>query len=375
MRGRKPAEILGIVAALVVIATIATLLIGRASSQAASTPPTGDDPTLLLQVRDGDRAVGNVVLVAGAEGAGLLALPPTLLVPTPEPVPLERTPGSPDTLAARDGVTALLGIRVDASVSVDRLALAALIDGTGGVPLDVPERFVERAPDGTPVTIVPAGARVLDGTSAAAYAVVRQAGEAESARTARLLAVVSRVLASLPEQPDAVRAVVLSLGTSARASAPTDAIAGLLGDVRAAAAQGTTAHVLPATTLVAGVSSVPAEPQAGALIATAFPGALVAAGQSPLPRVVLVRAGTSALAGLAAAQALADAGNAVVAVEARGTGEPGTVTIPDWSDRTRARGIAIAAALGLPPTAVRVSAQPVPLPQADAVVVLRPGIG
>lgn len=372
---RRRTDFIGVIGSLTVIVITATLII---SINAQHTPATPDvapaEATMLLQFRDGSgSAVGNLVL-AGGDQLSVLALPPTLLVPTPEPVPLSSTPGERDTLAARNGVSSLLGVRLDVVVSIDRLALTALVDSVGGAPLDVPDRFVERDGLGAPVLAIFPGARVLPGTSAASYAMVRQQGEPETARIQRLSAVMSRVLNALPESSDELRALILSLGASARSSASTDVVAATIGAIRDAANGGIITRIYPVIPLVGDVASVPKEPDAIAAVRSALPSALLLAGQSPLTRIELRRAGASAGRVRAAQQALIDDGDAVVGLES-GEEQSPVVIVPNQSSAARVRGIAIAEALGLPTWAVRASQDPLPLPQPDAIVFLGSDIG
>lgn len=398
-------DLLGIIGSLLVIAITASLIVvvnGRngtaaptdgwqveaapadaaLSGEGAGVPQLGlasGRTTLLLQYRaDDGSAVGNVLLTGG-EQVTMLALPPTLLVPTPQAVPLAQTPQERDTLAARNGVSSLLGIRLDAVLSVDQLALAALIDAVGGAPLDVPRRFVERDSTGAVTLAIFPGARVLPGTSAAAYAMGRGDGEPEAERMQRLMAVTGQVITALPSDPDLLRALIVSLGASARSTAGADVTSGALTTVRDAAPGGIVARVLPVTDLVGDVSSIPREPAATALVRATLPGALLAAGQSPLPRIVLRRAGASTGAVLLAQQRLVDAGMAVVSVQSTGdaAADSGVVT-PDAGASALARGIEVAGLLGLPAMSVRAADDPPALPQPDAVVILgpdAPGIG
>jgi hypothetical protein len=118
-----------------------------APSSATQTPV---QRTLLFQVTDREGlAVANVILATGggANGGSQIYLSPILLVPVPIPTPLGATVGASDTLQARTGVSMLLGVRVDAAVALNRLALAALVDAIGGVPISVqaPVRVTDAA--------------------------------------------------------------------------------------------------------------------------------------------------------------------------------------------------------------------------------------
>ena len=144
----------GVIVTVVIVLVLGTGAVFLLPQDQAQTPavttvsaPTGEqaiDPqplsqrTLLFQVTDKDGlAIANVLLATGGavNGGSRIYLSPILLVPTPLPTPLESTVGATDTLQARTGVAMLLGVRVDAAVAFNRLALAALVDAVGGVPI------------------------------------------------------------------------------------------------------------------------------------------------------------------------------------------------------------------------------------------------
>lgn len=377
---RRRRDVIGVIASLLVIAATSGLIVrinaGQASTVGRPVDPVeivASDATMLLQFRDDSGDAVGTLLIGGGSSAAILALPPTLLIPTPQPVTLASAPGERDTLAARNGVSALLGVRVDAVLTLDRLALAGLVDAVGGAPLDVPERVVERGPDGAVRRSIFPGARVLPGTSAAAYAMTRMDAEPESARMQRLAAVTGQVLAALPTDADALRALVVSLGASTRSSVGADETAATLARIRAAVDGGVRVAALPVTVLVGDVASMPREPEASAVVRSSFPHALLAAGQAPLPRIVIRRAGADQRAVLAVREALVDAGMAVVAVQPSGqagSAARSLVLVPDGSGAAMARGIEVATLAGLPATAVQVDPAPPALPQPDALVVL-----
>lgn len=380
-RARTPAAAIAIAAVLVVAASAVTWALLRAPQAGTGAGGAPPSRTLLLQVRDdAGAAVGNV-LVSGGPPAAAIVLPRTLLVPVPEPLPLEQVGALPDTLASRDGVSTLLGARVDAALSIDRLSLAALVDAAGGAPLEVRTRIVERDETGAVITSILPGSRVLGGADAAAYALVPQPGEPDAARLDRLVDVLGRVLLGLPGGTDELRAVVVSLGSSARATEGTDAIVAVLQDLREALADGSLATVtLPAVTLVDGTASVIANPEGTGTVRGSLPGALLEPGQAPRPRVEVRRAGAGLARSLAAEQALADADLAVVATVEGARADRPSVLVPDGSEGARAIGERVATALGIPLDAVAV-ADLGPLPVPDAVAVLgspaasAPGVG
>lgn len=371
-RARTPAAAIAIAAVLVVAASAVTFALLRTPQSGTGASDVPPSRTLLLQVRDdAGRAVGNV-LVSGGPPAAAIVLPRTLLVPVPEPLPLEEAGALADTLASRDGVSTLLGARVDAALSIDRLSLAALVDAAGGAPLDVRTRIVERDDTGAVIASILPGARVLNGADAAAYALVPQPGETDEVRLTRLVDVLGRALLGLPAGTDDLRAVVVSLGSSARATEGTDAIVTVLQELRRALADGALQVVtLPVVTLVDGTASVMASPQGPGTVRGVLPGALLAPGEAPRPRVEVRRAGAGLGRALAAGQVLADAGLPVVSTVDVPTAGRDTVLVPDDSDRARAIGEQVAMALGIPVDDVVVTDLG-PLPVPDAVVVLSP---
>ncbi|MFM8895455.1 MAG: hypothetical protein ACKOE2_08805 [Actinomycetales bacterium] len=154
--------------------------------------------TLLLLVRDSDGQVTNAVLLATSDerhGASALLIPPSVLVPTPAWASLASTAAGLDTMLSRNAVSMLLGVRVDASLVLDRLALAALVDAVGGIPSQ---------------------SRVLDGGSASDYAMEVPARGAESDRIDRFTSVLQSVLGALPVEREEVRQLVISLGSLAK---------------------------------------------------------------------------------------------------------------------------------------------------------------
>jgi hypothetical protein len=335
----------------------------------APKPPS--QRTLLFQVTDKDGlAVANVLLATGGavNGGSRIYLSPILLVPTPLPMPLESTVGASDTLQARTGVSMLLGIRVDAAVAFNRLALAALVDAVGGVPIAVRESVRITDAAGKTIESVPLGARTLPGVSAAAYALALQPGEQQSVRMRRFGEVMERVLAELPDDIESMRQLVLSLGSLAKSTATNDELVDTLMLVQAEAATGTSVQVvLPVVTVRSGRAAVMQRPEGPELVDSLLPEARLSPGESRTTRVVLVRAGAPTAAVLAATASLIEAGFTVVDGGRRPRGET-MVVIPDVSAGSVSRGAAAAEALGVPVSAVRIDGGV--RPTVDVVVLL-----
>lgn len=341
--------------------------------QSIAAPPPSQR-TLLFQVTDKEGlAVANVLLATGGavNGGSRIYLSPILLVPTPLPTPLESTVGATDTLQARTGVAMLLGVRVDAAVAFNRLALAALVDAVGGVPMSVQESVRVVDATGRTVESVPVGARTLPGVSAATYALALQPGEQQGDRLRRFGEIMERVLAELPDDVESMRQLVLSLGSLAKSTATNDELVDTLMLVQAEAAAGTSEQVvLPVTTLRSGRAAVMQRPEGPELVESLLPDARLTPGESRTIRVVLVRAGAPTASVLAATASLIDAGFTVVDGGRRLRGET-RVVIPDASAGSVSAGAAVAEALGVPVSSVRIDGGG--RPEVDVVVLLGEG--
>jgi hypothetical protein len=356
VRGRRR----GAVALVVVVVLIATAAIGiLLTRSAADTPNPGPQPeptatattipqragTLLLQLKDSDgKAVVNTLLGGEpAEHSGsALSLPPGLLIPTPEVMTLETTPGSADTLAAKYGVSTLLLVRIDATLTLDRLALAGLVESVNGVTVDLG-----------------LGSVTLDGVTAADYATQMRSGESDADRQVRADAVITQALRGLPDNDEAMRQLLASLGSLAKSTATNDELVPLLEQIRLDALSGTAMRAdLPVTVVSSGATdtSVVNWPPAQALIEQMFPTDVLSTGQTPVPRVVLESAGASAGYSLRVRRQLTDAGVAVIdggvsAVPLRISRVLLNAAVP----RSRDLGLSIGESLGLPEWAVQAS--------------------
>lgn len=316
----------------------------------------GGPRTLLLQVVDDDGlAVANVLLGRRLEGRPPVALilPPTVVLPGREPQPIQFTAASSDTLRARSGVQALLGVRVDASVELGRLALAALVDGSGGIPLEVSESVFVRDDLGRVTSTVRPGARVLDGVTAATYALAVQPGETAEARSKRFAHVLERIVTALPDDPDAMAQLVLSLGSLAQSTVTNEEFVELLLGV--GGPDPLVFSTLPTVTTRAGVSSVMARPAGRALVNRLFPRDSADPLSLPAPIVEVRQAGASATVTAMAMDELARAGWTPVPVGAA-PDAPSGVIVSQREPDLLAAATRLATALGLPRSAVVVDA-------------------
>jgi hypothetical protein len=259
------------------------------TSEGVPTPnpsPTQEqvEQTLLLQVLDGDGyARGNVVI--GIEPPGtdpltvLLAMPASVLVPQgDDSVALGVTPQSADTLAAVTAVEQGFGLRIDAGLTLDRLAFAGLVDGVDGVWVELDRPVLLPAiGEEERLRVLGPGWVKLDGIAAADYAVLRIPGESETDRVERFLGLLEDALKRLPRTDDQMRQLLTSLGSLAQSTVPTDDLVPFLKTVRTdLGSDRLRAEVLPVELIRGGARPASiAAPDADALVQALFPDARV----------------------------------------------------------------------------------------------------
>jgi len=259
------------------------------TSEGVPTPnpsPTQEqvEQTLLLQVLDGDGyARGNVVI--GIEPPGtdpltvLIAMPASVLVPQgDDSVTLGVTPQSADTLAAVTAIEQGFGLRIDAGLTLDRLAFAGLVDGVDGVWVELDRPVLLPAiGEEDRLRVLGPGWVKLDGIAAADYAVLRIPGESETDRVERFLGLLEDALERLPRTDDQVRQLLTSLGSLAQSTVPTDDLVPFLKTVRAdIGSDRVRAEVLPVELIRGGARPASiAAPDADALVQALFPDARV----------------------------------------------------------------------------------------------------
>ena len=275
------------VGALVIVLGLGLVSIVRSEGVPVPEPsPTSDlvEETLLLQVLDGDGyGVGNVVIGVEATQRDsfttMLAVPASLLVPQgDDSVTLGSTPDATDTLAGVRAIEEGLGIRIDAGLTLDRLAFAGLVDAVGGiwVELDRPILLPAIGDDNRRRVLGP-GRVNMDGIAAADYAVLRLPGESEQDQIDRFLGVLTQALVRLPSADDQMRQLLTSLGSLAASTVPTEDLVPFLMAVRADIASARMAQWRLPVEVIRGGSrpASVAAPDAEPLVQKLFPDARV----------------------------------------------------------------------------------------------------
>jgi anionic cell wall polymer biosynthesis LytR-Cps2A-Psr (LCP) family protein len=362
------------VAALVAVALLGVLWTWWSSRpaepdptpQASSTVPQNTQPTLLLQVRGEDAvAVSNTLLsVGGPLGrATMIAIPQNTLVDvaTGGTLPFGEVARLPGADTSADALSDAIGVDIDGTFILDRAAFSALVDAVGGVTADVDVNVVEEAADGTQTIVVAAGEQqLLQGPAAAAFATYLAEGETEEARIARFTQILRLTLATLPEDASSVETILSQLGASAQPSIPFDQIAAFLVRLRAdIVADDVVYKNLPVKPIDSGgpaANRIDNETVA-AMVADLLPEALRTPGPNSKVRVLVQNGvGSPGLNALAREELVGAGFTYVNGGNAAQFGKATTeVVIPDDTAESLQWGAQIAAALGVPATAVAVA--------------------
>ncbi len=381
-RRRRRQAVVAVLAVGALLAVLVTAYFARRDEPlpTAGTPSPGrTQSTLLVQVAAaGGDAAGSVLLAhdpAAAAGAGLL-VPPQVLATAPgsRPLPYASVLGALGPDASRKALADLLGVTVDAAWVLDAATAVRLVDGLGGIRVDVDVPVLAAPSPGAAATVLlQPGEQPVDGTRALAFATYRAVEEQEQVRLARLQELVDGVLAALPDDARQVAGLLDTLGAGSQPFG-TDVpglagtLVGLSQDLRATALQYDTVPVVTVDT--GGVPAARLDADAARGLVERLLSASVPAGQRADGNRVLVYngVGTPFLgdrvrdALLAAGLRYVPGGNATTFGVA--TTE---VQVPDATPTSLQLGARVAAALGVPPSSVRIGS---PTSVADVVVVV-----
>jgi LytR_cpsA_psr family/LytR cell envelope-related transcriptional attenuator len=312
------------------------------------------------QAQAGD-VTGLSLLAAGGGSAQQVLVPSRLLLDVPGAgrVPMSRAlAGSAE--APGQAITDALEVEVDATWTLDSGALAALVDRVGGVVVNVDADITKGTQVGAAVLVGAGSKQKLAGEQAAQFAQFLGADEPEAARLARQEQVLRAVLSALPDDPATIRTVVGDL-PGAPDGAALEAVARVVSASRLAAVSNELAStVLPTKEIDAGGSVMAYgldDKAAAELVDARLSGARLPVASVGHVRV-LVQNGVGAPGlGDSARSRLLKAGLRYVSggnLPGFGQGES-VVLLRDASSANRARGTAVARALGLGESSLRVS--------------------
>jgi hypothetical protein len=325
------------------------------------------------QPQAGD-VTGLSLLAAGGGSAQQVLVPSRLLLAVPGSgrVPMSRSLAG-DADAPGEAITDALEVKVDATWTLDSTALAALVDRVGGVVVDVDTDVTKGTQVGAAVLVGAGPQQKLTGAQAALFAQFLATDEPEAARLARQDQVLRAVLTALPDDPARIRTILGDL-PGAPTGAELKAVADVVGASRLAAASSQLAStVLPVREIDAGGTSVAYgldDKAAAELVDSRLAGARLPVASVGRVRV-LVQNGVGAPGlGDSARSKLLGAGLRYVAGgNVPGFGQKRTVVLlRDASSGSRERGMAVARALGLGESSLRISETAPTI--ADIVVIL-----
>ena len=324
--------------------------------------------TLLLQIVDAHQGTVAAVLLAHdrtGQGTGFGALiPATMLVNAAGlgSVSLQQSSTAGGPAVGVGAVADAVGVTVDGGWQLSTTALGSLVDSVGGIDLAVDEDIDQTTGSGASVVLIPAGQQHLSGSQAATYATFLDAGGPEQQRLARLATVLQALLAKLPAAGP-LAAAVTPLVTVADASVPAGQVDVLLDQLHADAVGGRLSFDnLPTHPLDIGGSTPALVVDNGALpafvrsnFALSVP---TSAAGAPFSALVQNGVGTPGL-DEKARQRLAGAGISYIdgANASTFSNPTSTVLIADGGQSAQRQGAAVARALGLPASDVKITSQ------------------
>ncbi|MGN6301383.1 MAG: LCP family glycopolymer transferase [Angustibacter sp.] len=347
-----------------------------AGRHAAAAPSAPAQHVVALALADGGRLTGVSLLAAGAgDGdAQQVLVPSRLLLDVPGagrmPVAQSLAPGASAPGAA---IADALEIKLAGTWVLDASQLATLVDGLGGLTVDVDVDVPKSAGEGAALLASAGAGQRLNGTQAAAYARLLVGDEPEAARLARQERVVTALLAALPADATQRRAMIVGLAGAPQGAvlASVVEVTGALHDV--AARQALASTVVPVHEIDTGgaVSAYGLDSAAAdTLVQTRLEGAAIAVPPGGRLRVLVQNGDGAPGLGDAARSKLVAAGLKYLGggnVDGFGVTQS-MVLLPDASSASRAQGLAVTQALGLPESALRISDSSPTV--ADVVVVL-----
>jgi hypothetical protein len=200
-----------------------TLRTQRVNQAGTSGAETAARRTLLVGLTDGSSLVAAALVGTGAGAPSCVAVPSSLLVDDAQGrVPLARA-ASGGVAVAGQALARTLDVPVDASWLLTTSALTTLVDGGGGVLVDVDQELRS----GTVLVAAGKGQR-LTGAQAAVYVTLPRDGEGAPAVAQRFADLLGQVVGALPPQVADAAAQLRALGAGSTSTLPVDRLAALV---------------------------------------------------------------------------------------------------------------------------------------------------
>jgi anionic cell wall polymer biosynthesis LytR-Cps2A-Psr (LCP) family protein len=249
---RIPSFLKWLISSILAVALLTGVFVLRGDGQAAPLPaevtasptssstaePATDINSLLIALIDSEQKIVSVtVLKQSSDGTNLAVVnidPETLIVPPGQgfvPISDAGLQGSFD--GVDQAISGALGIPIDGSMYLQRLALAGLVDGVGGITIDS-DNLYRVSESGEAAQYVRPGTALLPGGLAAGYAMVKSKFETTDQFMNRTNQVLRAVFENQQGDEARVDEVLSALGSLAKSNVPTQSIARLIVELRAA---------------------------------------------------------------------------------------------------------------------------------------------
>lgn len=193
---------------------------------------------LMFALIDSDQKIVSVTVIRHSVLEEKLSIvnidPATLIVPPGQgfvPISDAGLQGSFD--GVDKAISGALGIPIDGSIYLQRLAYAGLVDSIGGITV-VSENLYRVSERGEVPRYVRAGTSLLEGSDAAGYAMLQSKFETTDEFMTRGNQVLRAVFENLQGDQERVDEIFSALGSIARSNVPTASIARLIIELRAA---------------------------------------------------------------------------------------------------------------------------------------------
>lgn len=187
--------------------------------------------TLLVQLAEDDKSVAGLALLIKEPGSGfqVLNISPQVATQFGEAglMTVQQAGAQVSPRAIADAISVATGIRIDATLALQRLAIAGLVDSVGGVDVDATTGLLVSSLDQEPLYVAP-GQQKLSGQYAAGYAIVKQFIENEEIQIGRMNVVLRAMLSNLSFDEATVDETLAALGSLARSDVSTSELASFL---------------------------------------------------------------------------------------------------------------------------------------------------
>lgn len=250
---RIPAFLKWLTSSLVSIALLTGVFVIRGDGQAVPLPAQVTAvPTATQEVTESTEAIHNLMFALIGSDQKIISVtvirqsvdkeklsivnidPTTLIVPPGQGfVPISDAGLQGSFNGVDRAISGALGIPIDGSIYLQRLAYAGLVDSIGGITIASDNLYRVSEPGEVP-RYVRAGTTLLEGSDAAGYVMLQSKFESTDEFMTRGNQVLRAVFENLQGDQERVDEIFSALGSIARSNVPTASIAQLIIELRAA---------------------------------------------------------------------------------------------------------------------------------------------